>query len=203
MLRDPAVAGLLLSLLFAVAGVTGLLWGVRRRKRLSQGPGLSQVECTHCLEPMSIERRRLVALSPVEKGLVIRSKPEWVGKAMGEYVCPNCGSTHTFGIQGRKLTLLGTNFYEPQTISVQCSECRNRLEEPQWAPEGAQPSWQGVRERQPRVGVRCPFCRAVTCVSCCADYTRNRTADKSLKCPRCDRGPLTQYLFPQRDMRNL
>lgn len=201
-MQNGNFAGLLAAVLFAAAGCAVLVWRFRRRQSGVSADGTS-FACAHCLETMVVSARTLTALSPVEKGLIVRSKPEWVGQPIAEFVCPNCGGSHVFGTKSRKPVLLGTNFYQPHRVSAHCGECRTALEEPAWDSGGEGPSLTDIHARQPRVGLKCTRCGSVCCIDCCVGYTRNRTADKSLKCPRCDRGPLTAVFFPQRDLRNL
>lgn len=158
--------------------------------------GSFNTACAVCGARADVRPESLARLSAAEKALVVRERPEAIGKNLVEFVCPECDAAHCFSLGRASMQLIGVNLYEGQHFQVQCKECRKPLEPPPW-PLGA---YDGAVNEAPGelddFGLQCPFCGAVTCVACCRTTTRNRTGDGSLLCPRCYRGPLERFYHP-------
>lgn len=165
----------------------------RFRLRKPGTGGMLEHTCENCHHPLVIPMAELSPLSPPEKGLAVRGKPAWVKHRLAEYDCPYCETSHCFATDVRPPRWLGMDLYAPSKAGRCCRECGKALVMPRWS-RGA---YDGKMEDAPGaledVALVCPHCNSPVCVPCCRSYTRNRTEDRSLLCPRCGRGPLTKF----------
>jgi hypothetical protein len=152
-----------------------------------------QMPCTVCRQDLAIEKSSLRPLAPVERALIVRSRPAAVNYKLAEYVCPHCDASHCFNVTGSVPQYLGANFYAPQQQAAYCNECRKRLVSPPWSPGAYDGRLREAPNLSPDYGLECPYCRSTCCIDCCEKHTRRRTRDGSLQCPRCDRGPLSTF----------
>ena len=155
-----------------------------------------EMPCTVCQKPLISEQGELRALQGAEVGLVVRSKPEAVGRMIAEYVCPYCEAAHCFLVDARPPRWLGANFSQPQTKTTHCFECRKPLRTPPWPEHAYDGRLEEAPHLPPDLGLVCGRCQAVCCVACCTAATKHRTPDGSLLCPRCFRGPVDRVFHP-------
>lgn len=194
--------GALIGLTVLALVTAGLLWFAAIGRRRTAGAfarnrdGSFQAVCAVCAASSEVRPDALVRLSPAEKALVVREKPNALGKDLVEFVCPHCDASHCFSAGREAMGLVGVNLYDSQQFQVQCKECRKTLEAPPWPPGAFDGRWREAPGETDDLGVVCPYCGATCCVACCKVTTRNRTKDASLLCPRCYRGPLDQFFHP-------
>src|SRR6056297_829942 len=112
---------LAVSAAFAAAGTAVVLVWFRRAaragRRVPRRPrgGALELVCRVCNRNLVFGPRELVALSPAERALSVRTKPELVGHALGEYSCPYCDAAHCFITDEKPPRYAGTNLYQPQS----------------------------------------------------------------------------------------
>jgi hypothetical protein len=152
--------------------------------------------CEICGDQTLVSAESLHHLSSEEKALAVREQNAALGKELVEYVCRSCDASHCFALEDGRVVFMGVNLYEGQQYGTRCVECQRKLVAPPWSPgyyDGRVASAPGPRSG---LGLSCEPCGAICCVDCCEDFTRNRTKDRSLLCPRCSRGPLTAFFHP-------
>lgn len=164
-----------------------------RKKRVS-GKTPLEFTCKECQCTLPILKDEFVAIKGTEKGLVVRERPELVQRPLAEFVCPRCETTHCFAMDRTPPEWVGMNFYQPQQKSARCKECGKKLERPPWPKDVFGGNVLRAPDLKPNLGVQCPRCGAVTCVTCAQDATRNRVAGGYL-CPRCFRGPMVDLYY--------
>lgn len=194
---DSVAGALILMAAALIMGGSGLGWLLAKRAgrgapRRARREVRVEMTCTVCQRPLVFDSSAVAVLTPAETALVVRVRPNLVGRRMGEYTCPYCEAAHCFTTDRARLEWVGVNLYQPQARTVHCFECRRILQRPPGRP--------GTRLAEmpnplPDYGLECPHCHAVCCVGCCRDYTRKRTKDGSLLCPRCSRGPVESLYY--------
>ena len=127
--------------------------------------------------------------------LAVRMHPDLVGRPLAESVCPRCEAAHCFAVDETPPAWIGVNLYEPQAPASRCVNCGKTLTKPDRDHVTVRKG-SGVAEGlEPGVGLKCSRCQSVCCVTCCQLFTRNRTQDGSLLCPRCTRGPVEEIFY--------
>jgi hypothetical protein len=158
--------------------------------------GSFSMVCAVCGAPAHVSPGALEKLSSAEKALVVRERPSVIGQNLVEFACPSCDASHCYNARGQSMELIGVNLYQGQHFQANCKECQRRIARPPWRP-GA---FDGKVEQAPgdltSLGLQCTLCSAICCVDCCKQATRNRTADGTLLCPRCFRGPNSRFYHP-------
>lgn len=162
------------------------------KRKKSKATSVLDMDCTICHKTLVIDRAGLAVPSPTEQALVVSSRPSVLGRALGEYRCPYCDALHYFLTDGPLKWVLA-NAYEPQMVTNNCKECNTRLKKPGWSMGMYDGAIDDAPDLLPSHGLVCSRCDAVSCVACCRDFTRNRTKDGSLLCPRCGRGPIDRF----------
>lgn len=186
-----AMAG---AVAFFAAGL--VVWSLASAVRSGGGVAKSfsvsgiETRCPTCQTDMWIPIEGMAGLSPVETGLAVSANPSLAGKKLVDAACKNCGAVLCFSVGPRGVEPAGANLYVPEESTARCQECRKLLKSvplPQAALE------LGVKiSADPDVGLVCSRCEAHCCFACIASFTRNRTTDGSLLCPRCARGPVNR-----------
>jgi hypothetical protein len=184
---------------FAVLGIGVVLLRHRYRHhplprpRRPKAIGALEHTCDNCDHPLVIPPAELVPLKGADKALVVRGHPEWLKHRIAEYDCPYCEAAHCFAVDQRPPLWLGMNMYAPAKSGKRCRECGKALAVPTWT-RGA---YDGKIDDAPgsldAFALVCPHCDSPCCVPCTRSFTRKRTADGSLLCPRCGRGPLEKF----------
>jgi len=158
--------------------------------------GSFSMVCAVCGEAAHVSPGALEKLSSAEKALVVRERPDVIGQNLVEFACPSCDASHCYKSRGQTLELIGVNLYQGQHFQANCKECQRRIVRPPWR-RGA---FDGNVNQAPgdltSLGLQCTLCGAICCVNCCRQATRNRTADGTLLCPRCFRGPNNRFYHP-------
>ena len=131
-----------------------------------------------------------------EVALVVRSAPNVRTHSLAEYVCPYCGASHCFIVDGARPEWVGANLYTPETKTGRCQQCRKALHAPPWGVGQYDGRLKEAPFLRPDYGLVCPFCKSVICVECAERTSRNRTADGALICPRCHRQPVDRVFHP-------
>lgn len=160
--------------------------------------GSIALQCSVCGARSVAGAIDLTRLSPAEKALVARERPDTVGQDLVEFNCPHCDASHCFRAERNQLTFVGSNFYQAQRHQASCRECQRALAAPPWTAGAYDGDLAGAPGNISHLGLECHHCGALCCVACSRDATRNRTADGSLLCPRCFRGPLGRFWHPVR-----
>ncbi len=146
--------------------------------------------CQHTLESAVID---LNGVDPQEAGFVVRECPEAYGRPLGEIECPKCSSSHVFAVDTAPATFLVTNAVSATARANTCNQCRAPLKSPPW-PRGAYDgAWAKVPKLDGKYGLVCSHCGAVACLTCCQEASRGRTAENTLRCPRCFRIPMEKF----------
>lgn len=186
---------LLITTGFALFGAVLVLARLRRRNRQAADSPDVEMNCSVCQGKLSLQRTDMVRLSAVESALLVSEHPDTLGRKLAEIRCPTCEANHCFLVDVNPPVWISTNSYEPQGKSNHCAQCHKPLVRPSW-PAGA---YDGQIDLAPGLlplhGLKCPRCAAACCVDCVKDATRNRTADGSLLCPRCYRGPVNEFYY--------
>jgi hypothetical protein len=154
-----------------------------------------KMPCTVCQHPLVVAPNRLVAFSGPETSLVVRERPNIGGRPLAGYRCEQCEAFHVFATDTNPPEWIIANPFEGQAMTNRCLECREPLLRP--------PNPQGDRDNRlkdlegllPKHGLVCSRCGSVCCIACCQNATRGRTADQSLLCPRCYRGPVDKLHY--------
>jgi len=184
-----------LTLLFALTGVAIVVLGRRRRilvqQRATKQIGATlEMECSECAHTLVIGESQLIPLSAVEKALAARTVNGIASRKPAEFVCPYCEAAHCFATAGGRLEWVGGNLYQPQRQAARCAECHVKLRRPAWPRAQYDGRLQALPERPDDLGLLCSRCDSVVCLTCCTNFTRRRTQDGALLCPRCGRGPV-------------
>lgn len=162
----------------------------------TQPHGVIEHMCSVCHHALVFHRNDLIRLSPAEIAMVVSARPRAQGRSLAELVCSYCSSSHCFATESKTLDWIGVNLYSPQTKSSNCAECHARLKRPPWREGDRDGVIYADTELDGALGVKCKWCKAAVCVSCCKRLTKNRTPDRSLLCPRCFRGPIDTFFHP-------
>lgn len=149
--------------------------------------------CKCCGEAAEVAAKALTPLSSAEKALVVRERPSVVGQHLVEFACPACDASHCYNLRRQVMTFVGVNLYQGQHFQANCKECGRPVVAPPWRPGAFDGSIDAAPGDISRFGLVCRHCGAICCVPCCTDATRNRTADRTLLCPRCFRGPNDRF----------
>ncbi len=181
----------------AATGTLALLvWFVlRTRGPRFGGPGKGaafELVCRVCNRDLVFGPSELVALSPVERALSVRAKPELVGHPLAEYVCPYCEAAHCYVTDEKPPRYAGTNLYQPQAGGARCMECGRELRAAPPSVTEVDFAAGGTTGLSEDCGLVCERCHAVCCVRCCEKTTRGRSLDGNLACPRCFRQPIRE-----------
>ncbi len=196
----------LATVVFAAAGILFVLVAValERRPRKSGKPkpgkkkpgkkkrGAIELPCPTCKRPLVIHKNDLVALSGPEIGLLVSATGREAGGKPGSFRCPYCKSEHIFSMEKGAPQWIATDSFEPHQQGKFCADCRAELLRPTWPRGALDDRVTTAPELQPKHGLVCSRCDAVSCVECVHKATRNRTKDGSLLCPRCFRGPVNR-----------
>ncbi len=192
-----------ITALVALAGaglVLWLAWRVREEtnpSRLQLGHDDSlEFECSECQKLLLILPAELTRLSGPEMALVVGSRPNLVGRAVSDYVCPHCGASHCFAVDQVPPVWVGVNFYAPQARSHNCMECRKRLRVPAWPAHPESDHVANAQDLRPDYGLLCSRCGAICCVACVAQYSRQDVREEGARCPRCGRSPINTIFRP-------
>lgn len=156
--------------------------------------------CACCGERADVVASALATLSAAEKALVVRERPAVVGQNLVEFPCPTCDASHCYSVRRQTMTFVGVNLYQGQHIQASCKECQRPIVAPPWRRGAFDGNVAGAPGDTSALGLTCKYCGAICCVPCCQDATRNRTADGTLLCPRCFRGPNDQFCHPNPGM---
>ncbi|MDK1021190.1 MAG: hypothetical protein QGD90_06095 [Candidatus Hydrogenedentes bacterium] len=190
----PALGPLVLPITIAVAAVGILIVLTPRLLRTGKGrqaKGVAfEMPCTVCQQRLAIPQADLEAIVGSEVALVVRECAAAQGKRLGGYRCPYCEAYHIFATDTSPPKWLVVNPFEPQLATNHCMDCRRPLQRPPWPQGEYEGRLHELKDLLPKYGLVCSRCGAICCVACCRDVTRGRTADQSLLCPRCFRGPV-------------
>ena len=149
--------------------------------------------CAVCGEAAEVPASALAPLSSAEKALVVRERPSVIGQQLVEFPCPACDASHCYSVRRHTMTAVGVNLYQGQHFQANCKECQRAIVAPPWRKGDFDGNVSAAPGDTSALGLTCKFCGAICCVPCCQDATRNRTADGTLLCPRCFRGPNDQF----------
>lgn len=152
--------------------------------------------CAVCNAGTLVSTDMLVTLSSAEKALVVRERPIALGKNLVEFVCPCCDAAHCYIANMKSMEFVGVNLYQGQSFQTRCKECQKQLLAPPWPAGAYDGNWREAPGPADDFGMVCSQCDAISCLACCTSTTRNRTADGSLLCPRCYRGPMLHFYHP-------
>jgi hypothetical protein len=196
---DPTALGITFAATIIGLGVVIIL--ARRPRRQPDGveedsavpANATEMDCSVCGRALIFESHELTQLSPTEMALVVRVKPETVGRALSEYTCPHCDAAHCFAVDGPGPEWIGENLYEPQHGGGRCLECRKSLTIPPWTRGAHDERLSDVPDLRPDYGLTCPRCESVCCVECVDRASRGRTETGELVCPRCSRPPMNHF----------
>lgn len=195
------IAIIALSML-ALAGIAFRLAWLVFRPSASPGEvtlnrdGSFSMVCAVCGASAHVTAEALEPLSSAEKALVVRERPSVIGQNLVEFACPSCDASHCYHALRQSMVLVGVNLYQGQHFQANCKECQKHIVRPPWR----QGAFDGKVDQAPgdlsSMGLQCNHCGAICCVDCCTQATRNRTADGTLLCPRCFRGPNSRFYHP-------
>lgn len=155
--------------------------------------GSFAMNCAVCGEHAEVPASALDPLSSAEKALVVRERPTVVAQHLVEFPCPACDASHCYSVRRNTMTLVGVNLYQGQHFQANCKECQRLIVAPPWRKGAFDGNVGAAPGDTSALGLACKYCGAICCVPCCQDATRNRTADRTLLCPRCYRGPNDQF----------
>jgi hypothetical protein len=186
------------ALLIALAGLVlafgGLLFLTPRmlkdQKQKSVTKGGLEFSCPACQQMVFVTRQSLKSLIGVEAALVIQNVPDAPMYNLGEQRCQACSTSLTFRTDCWPPAFLIANAIEKTKVGNTCVECRGLLARPTWPRGIYDRKIDEIPDRNPKLGLKCPRCDAVSCVACLESVTRNRTPDGSFLCPRCFRSPV-------------
>jgi hypothetical protein len=181
----------LAGLVFAFVGLlvlTPKMLGEQKKKSIRKN-GVD-FSCPTCQQALFITRHSLQSITGVEAALVIQNLPKAPADHLAEQRCHACSSMLTFRIDEWPPVFLIANAIEGQRRSNNCVECRKPLVRPTWSRGEYDERIEAIPDIDPKLGLKCSRCDAVSCVACLENVTRNRTEDGSLLCPRCFRSPV-------------
>lgn len=190
----PALGPLVLPITIAVAAVGILI--VLAPRLLRSGKGMQakgaafEMPCTVCQQTLVVAPADLASIRGPEMALVVRECKGAEGRPLGGYRCPYCEAYHVFAMDTSPPKWLVANPFEPQLVTNHCMECRRPLQRPPWPQGEYDGRLNELQDLLPKHGLVCSRCGSICCLECCRDATRGRTADGSLLCPRCFRGPV-------------
>ena len=151
--------------------------------------------CPDCQQPIHITPNGLRPLDPADAGMIIRLAPDAPQYHLGDVRCLSCKSTLTFRTDQWPPGFITMNATEGHVSKNSCTQCRKPFRKPEFPP-GAYDGDADALKRLPHdIGLICSRCGSLDCVACVVDATRNRTADGSLLCPRCYRGPVDKVHY--------
>jgi hypothetical protein len=160
------------------------------RSRAAQG---IETPCTVCQHALKAAVRDLRKVDAQESGFVVRERPGVYGRPLGELRCPSCGAAHVYAVDRSPPEYVMTNAVSATARLNTCSQCRVPLRKPAW-PRG---TFDGKVAEAPGLdakhGLVCGRCSAVVCIECCREASRGRTAENTLRCPRCFRVPIERF----------
>ena len=180
----------IMSALFALAAC--LFFIPQRRNEAqkdTQDKNTLEMPCPSCQQILFITRTALRPLASSEIALLVREMPDLEHKDLGEIRCDYCHSGLTFRRDTQAPVFMISDLSEPVQHKHTCTECHKALERPTW-PEGAYSDISQIPAIPEDLGLECPHCASITCISCLETNTRKRTQDDTLLCPRCFRGPV-------------
>jgi hypothetical protein len=163
-------------------------WLMRPRRKTAARANRRErrLNCDCCGKAVVFTPADLTVLSPVEKALVVRSRPAFSGRELRELICPACETAHCFVMENGEWAWAGSNLYVPHERSAHCSECGHPIAALEKAPED--PAVLGdARTFGPQAGMRCQRCNALVCFPCLLRQTRGYQTGDPLICPRCTR----------------
>lgn len=163
-----------------------------RGNRGHGGPRRTQITCSVCHNELQVHAEDLERITGSDVALIAREYPAAQGRPLGHLRCTKCGAYHVFALDSRPPSFLVTEPFEGIDL-YNCSQCHKALAKPSW-PKGQYDN--RINEApglSPQHGLYCARCKSIVCVQCCREATRGRTKDGSLLCPRCFRGPVTQF----------
>lgn len=182
-----SILGLVVALVGMIVLTPRMLSDNKDRKR---NRSLHIHVCPNCQQHVSMTPEGMRHLDTNDSALVIRNFPDAPAYDLAEIRCPECNSTLVFRVDEWPPVYLAANILEGHTAKNSCTQCRTPLLKPQF-PVGEFDHDTNALPRLPdNIGLICSRCNAVNCLVCVKDATRNRTADGSLLCPRCYRGPV-------------
>jgi hypothetical protein len=192
------IAILATSMIVLIGIVLRLTWLTLREPARSGEIALNRdgsfaMVCVCCGESAEVPASALAPLSSAEKALVVRERPGVVGQRLVEFPCPACDASHCYSVHRQTMTYVGVNLYQGQHSQANCKECQRSILTPPWRKGAFDGNVGAAPGDTSALGLSCKFCGAICCVPCCQDATRNRTADGTLLCPRCFRGPNDQF----------
>jgi len=163
--------------------------------RLVRNPRQQRVEfsCPVCQHTLRAAVAEFFRVDAQEMGFVVRECPEAYGRLLGELKCPKCKSSHVFAIDTSPATFLVTNAVSATARANTCNQCRAPMKSPPW-PRGAYDgAWTTAPKLDGKFGLICSHCGAAACLACCQEASRGRTAENTLRCPRCFRIPMEKF----------
>lgn len=155
--------------------------------------GSFSATCLVCGVTAEISPQNLIPLSSAEKALVVRERPGVVKLKLVEFSCPSCDASHCYSTTRNSMKFVGVNLYQGQHFQANCKECQKAITVPPWRKGAFDRNVARAPGNLSELGLQCKLCGAICCVDCCSDATRKRTADGTLLCPRCYRGPNDQF----------
>jgi hypothetical protein len=185
---------ILIPIIGLILGVIGLIVLTPRLLRETKQKQIKRnaldFSCPTCQNMLVITRESIVSITGVEAALVVQNIPNAPRHHLAEQRCLACSSMLTFRVDQWPPVFLIANAVEGQKISNNCVECRQPLVRPRFARGVYDGRIEEIPELNPKLGLKCSRCDAVSCVECLEFVTRNRTKDGSFLCPRCFRSPV-------------
>ncbi len=151
------------------------------------------VPCSVCQRRLSAVVRDLTRLDPADTGFVVRERPGVYGRPLAELRCPSCRASHVYAIDRAPPEFVVTNAISATARLNTCAQCRAPLRKPAWPRGTFDGKLAEVPKLDPKHGLVCGRCAAVVCVECCQEASRGRTAENTLRCPRCFRTPIEKF----------
>ncbi|MCP4644959.1 MAG: hypothetical protein GY851_31245 [bacterium] len=173
-----------------VGAVAVVAWALRARSRAVNPPGSRnafECVCSVCQREIVVPVAELDPLAPVEVALCGRTKPQLIGRKLGQYDCPHCEASHYFTMDTRPPQWVGVNLYSPQDKTCRCQECGRVLQPSPWGKGMYDGRLHEAPRLQPDFGLVCAICSSVSCVDCVETLAHEETSDGSHVCPRCRR----------------
>lgn len=182
---------LFIAIIIATFAFSALVFFMPRRRVIVPKANKHAMEmpCPTCQQIAFITPQNLRRLVSSEVALLVRDIPDLSCTNLAETRCDYCQSALTFRLDTKLPTYIGVDLLEPNHHKNNCKECREPLMRPTW-PKDAYPSIEDLPSIPDKLGLECPYCGSVSCVSCLDTNTRKRTQDDTYLCPRCFRGPV-------------
>lgn len=183
----------------AAVGVAIVLWRSRRRPsdpgaaRARRGGKAQELPCSVCGHTMVFTRRELIPVTPISKGLIVRTFPALSTRKLAEYSCGSCGAIHCFIVEGKAPEWVGANLYQPGGVGSKCMECSRLLRKPPWPAGLYDGRIAEAPQIAPETAMKCGRCGAVVCHGCASKNSFGQLRGGAYRCPRCSRGGITGF----------